>query len=366
LNEIAAVALPSINEDKFVETVQPKESKEVITINAKSSDTEKSFTAVEQMPVYPGGEEELMKFIIGNLRYPSEAKKAGIEGRVIIRFVVSKNGDITNVEVLRGLDPSCDQEAVRVAKLMPKWTPGKQNGKNVNVYFTIPIVFRLADSKVKIESKDSKGLDEVVVVGYGATDKDTPVTTADVMPQYPGGEQALMKYILENLKYPSSAKEKGIEGRVIIRFVINKTGEVTNVEVLRGLYPDCDNEGLRVVRGMPNWTPGKQDGKNVPVYFTLPIVYRLKKDGNKDINKAITEGVQIRNNDGTEPYIIVNGKEFKGKMSDINPNDIEAIDILKEISAKELYGEKGANGVILITLKKSTFKPIPVDSIIVK
>lgn len=105
---------------------------------------EKPFTTVEQMPQYPGGEEELMKFILGNLRYPSVAKEVGIEGRVIIRFVVSRNGDVQNVEVLRGLDPSCDKEAVRVVKMMPNWIPGKQNGRNVPVFFTIPIVYRLA------------------------------------------------------------------------------------------------------------------------------------------------------------------------------------------------------------------------------
>jgi len=105
---------------------------------------EKPFTTVEQMPQFPGGEEELMKFILGNLRYPSVAKEVGIEGRVIVRFVVSKTGEVTNVEILRGLDPSCDKEAKRVVSMMPKWIPGKQNGRSVPVYFTIPIVYRLA------------------------------------------------------------------------------------------------------------------------------------------------------------------------------------------------------------------------------
>lgn len=104
---------------------------------------EKPFTTVEQMPQFPGGEDELMRFILGNLRYPSVAKEVGIEGRVIIRFVVSKTGDVTNVEILRGLDPSCDKEALRVVKMMPNWIPGKQNGRSVPVYFTLPIVYRL-------------------------------------------------------------------------------------------------------------------------------------------------------------------------------------------------------------------------------
>lgn len=104
---------------------------------------EKPFVTVEQMPTFPGGEINMHKFIGDNLRYPEDAQKAGIQGRVTIRFVVSKTGAISNATVIRGIDPSCDKEAVRVVKSMPEWIPGKQNGKNVPVYFTLPIIFRL-------------------------------------------------------------------------------------------------------------------------------------------------------------------------------------------------------------------------------
>lgn len=85
----------------------------------------------------------MQKFIRDNLRYPVVAQEAGIQGRVTLRFVVSKTGAIENVTVVRGIDPSCDKEAVRVVKSMPKWIPGKQNGLNVPVYFNLPIQFRL-------------------------------------------------------------------------------------------------------------------------------------------------------------------------------------------------------------------------------
>lgn len=104
---------------------------------------EKPFQHVEQMPVFPGGEGELNKFISSNLRYPVTAQENGIQGRVTIRFVVTPTGEISNVEIMRGIDAACDREAVRVVKAMPKWIPGKQNGRNVSVYFTLPIQFRL-------------------------------------------------------------------------------------------------------------------------------------------------------------------------------------------------------------------------------
>lgn len=101
------------------------------------------FEIVEQMPAFPGGEAEMMKYVAENLRYPVVAQESGIQGRVVIRFVVTATGAIDEVKVMRGLDPSCDREAVRVVQSMPKWTPGRQNGKNVAVYFTLPILFRL-------------------------------------------------------------------------------------------------------------------------------------------------------------------------------------------------------------------------------
>lgn len=98
---------------------------------------------VEVMPEYPGGKAELAKYLSSNLRYPTIAAETGIEGRVIVKFVVGKDGKISNVKVVRPLDPSCDKEAIRVVKSMSAWVPGRQNGNAVAVYFTLPIYFKL-------------------------------------------------------------------------------------------------------------------------------------------------------------------------------------------------------------------------------
>jgi protein TonB len=104
---------------------------------------EKIWDVIEQMPQFPGGESELLSYIGKNLKYPVIAQENGIQGRVIVRFVVSKTGDVDKVEVVRSLDPACDKEAMRVVRSLPRWIPGKQNGVNVNVYYTLPITFRL-------------------------------------------------------------------------------------------------------------------------------------------------------------------------------------------------------------------------------
>lgn len=112
--------------------------------DAKSAtEQEKIFRHVEQMPEFPGGEAALMKFINENLRYPVAAIENGIQGRVTVQFVVKKDGSVDDVTVLHGVDSALDQEAIRVCKTFPKFIPGKQNGQPVNVWFTLPIFFRL-------------------------------------------------------------------------------------------------------------------------------------------------------------------------------------------------------------------------------
>ena len=99
--------------------------------------------SVEIMPEFPGGTAALMKYLSGNIKYPTISQETGSQGKVIVQFVVDKDGTITNPEVVRGVDPYLDKEAVRVISSMPKWKPGVQNGKKVRVKYTVPVMFRL-------------------------------------------------------------------------------------------------------------------------------------------------------------------------------------------------------------------------------
>lgn len=101
------------------------------------------FTAVEQMPQFPGGEAELLKYVATHIKYPTMAAENNIQGRVVVKFVVKKDGNVGEVVVLRGKDPDLDKEAVRVVKSLPKFIPGKMNGQAVSVWYTLPINFKL-------------------------------------------------------------------------------------------------------------------------------------------------------------------------------------------------------------------------------
>lgn len=120
-----------------------REHKDEIVVEEKKPEPEKVFTAVEQMPQFPGGEGELMKYISSHIKYPPMAMENGVQGRVVVQFVVTKDGSVGQVKVMRGKDPDLDKEAVRVVKSLPKFIPGKMNGQAVNVWYTLPISFKL-------------------------------------------------------------------------------------------------------------------------------------------------------------------------------------------------------------------------------
>lgn len=104
----------------------------------------------------------------------------------------------------------------------------------------------------------------------------TPFTVVEEMPGFPGGEEALMKYLASNIKYPAIARENGISGRVYLNFVVSKDGKVKDVKVLRGIGGGCDEEAIRVVKNMPDWKPGRQNGRPVAVYYNVPVNFTLK------------------------------------------------------------------------------------------
>ena len=143
----------------------------------------------------------------------------------------------------------------------------------------------LTETKVQISIADVKGNDELngkdiadlqEVITQAPEAQEEPYMMVEQMPQFPGGPAELLKYIAKNLKYPVIAQENGIQGKVILRFVVNAQGHVENVKVLRSLDPYCDKEAIRVVKSLPQWIPGKQNGRNVPVYYTCPIVFKLQ------------------------------------------------------------------------------------------
>jgi|GEM_PF-305404 len=271
------------------------DSKE-ITITLKKADAEslqvedkqeEAMVVVEEMPGFPGGLFVLMQYLNDNIQYPDKAKNDGVEGRVIVSFIVGKEGLIKDAQVEKSVDPELDAEAIRVVSGMPRWTPGKSQGEPVEVKYSIPINFQLTQP----QQEQSSPSDEIIPISspeemekeYTAfdiseTDKKAIEETfdrVDNMPEFPGGVQGLLNYMRETIMYPPQARKDSIQGRVLVTFVINKDGSIVEPEVVKSAHPLLDEEALRMVEKMPAWKPGEQNGKPVRVKYTIPVNFRL-------------------------------------------------------------------------------------------
>ena len=218
-------------------------------------------------------------------------------------------------------------------------------------------------SKVAVQQ-----MDELVVVGYASKDsvkdREPVFNVVEQMPSFPGGMEALMQYLAKNMRYPVEAQKNKVQGRVVVGFIVSKDGDIKKAHILRGVDPELDAEAIRVIESMPRWMPGMQRGKAVAVSYTLPVMFRLTEDalGLKLVEASgstageLDKGGTFSYAEGKQPLCIVNGKEVDwAVMRALNPDRIKSITVLKDKAIlEEKYGEKGQNGVLLITLKGYT------------
>lgn len=202
------------------------------------------------------------------------------------------------------------------------------------------------------------------VIKLQKNNSDKAYDLVEEMPQYPGGVEKLMEYVSMSIRYPKEAESKSIQGRVVTTFVVEKDGSITDAEVVKSVDPALDAEALRVVKAMPKWTPGKQEGKPIRVKYTMPITFALQggdviPDGKVKGANVMNETVVVGIGDNAKaihtnvPYVLVDDKPIDSdKLKDIDPKTIDHMEVLKSKAAIEKFGEKARNGVIIITTKK--------------
>lgn len=233
------------------------ETTEIAPPPAKEGDI---YEYVDDMPDFPGGQAALMKWLGENIKYPAEANKKDIQGRVIVQFVVEPDGDISNISVAKSAHQLLDDEAMRVVALMPRWKPGTIEGKPVRSRFVLPVTFSLGSKKTDVK--------EELVFGEN-----------DDIPMFPGGTAALMKFLSDNIKYPAEAVKQNIQGRVMVGIIVEADGSISDVKIDRRVHELLDAEALRVVRLMPKWKPAtSHDGNPTRSRFTIPVQFRLSGD----------------------------------------------------------------------------------------
>ena len=276
VKETAIASSEEIGEAVIIKPISP-------TVDEEIPVEDEIFEVVEKNPEFSYNGMSLMQYLGKSIKYPTIAQETGTQGRVIVQFVVNKDGSIVDVKVVRGVDPYLNKEAIRVISTMPKWKPGTQKGEAVRVKYTVPVMFRLTEdnTQVKYAPIESK-IDEMVVVGYAPEEATYPeeVTVFEVvekMPEYPGGMSAMMAFISKNIKYPVAAQKAKIQGRVVIQFIVDKEGNIICPRVIRGADPLLDAEAIRLTTIMPKWKPGMQRGQAVNVKYTVPIMFRLQE-----------------------------------------------------------------------------------------
>lgn len=239
---------------------------------------------------------------------------------------------------------------------------------------TVPVTDKkIIDVKLKSKNDGTPiGLHEVVVAGLKPTinyESEEIFTTVEENPSFEGGVLELYRFIAKNLRYPIEARNKNIDGKVFVKFIVRADGTTSDISILKGIGAGCDEEVVRVVGMMPKWKPGKQKGKPVSVYFTMPVSFVLE-DGVKEVKKydqvkennirIRLDGTQLEVENKTAPinsgnmlWVIDGTAVDKDAIKDVEPENIESISVLKDGSAKAIYGEKGKNGAIIVTTKKN-------------
>jgi TonB family protein len=365
------------------------------------------YTFADKMPEFEGGEKALAGFLNKTVSYPAEAQKKNESGKVIVQFVVSKTGKVENAKVLKGVSPSLDTEALRVIGLLPDWIPGEQNGVKVSVYRILPILFKSVseeeawtpnektlvvidnvkmplnfdtrilspdklasaiilkpfpkEEKSKIISKYGRQAENGVILITSKNDE-IDYVLADtlnvginackdpaVLPEFPGGKTQMTTYLADSIQYPFVAKQTKTQGKVFVRFLVDKTGKVSDVQVSRRADYFLDKEAVRVVSSMPNWTPSARCGEKLNIYVTIPVEFKI------DIPKA--EKGWERNE---KTIVLLNGVRLPAAfdLKLINYTSLTSYKVLqpetKEITKKLVseYGKDASNGVILITTDK--------------
>ena len=386
--------------------------KPIEATNQQKNETDSVYAVVDKYPEFPGGEAARIEFIKQHVQYPDEARKNHEEGRVIVQFVVTRDGGISSAGILKGISQGLDQETLRLVNSFPEWVPGELNGQKVSVVRTMTVTFKYitqeSDSlddnltdrplvvidtlKMSLNfnidvlnqeiidtawvlSADSLDSRRQLIDQYGLSAKkgvvfirikktlrdDIPGSTTgsqddvnyvwkevDKMPEYPGGDIKLFSEISNSIRYPINALENRTQGKVVVRFVVDKQGKIKRPVIIKSVDPLLDSEALRVVNDLSDFKPGEKGGVKVNAYFTLPFIFNLESEGLSDIeNKKsviVLDGEKLP--DGFNPDWI-----NYGRMSYFDTyhssSKTESTELIK------MYGKEAANGLTVLISKQN-------------
>lgn len=318
------------------------------------------------------------QFLLRNIKYPGTASSDEVQGNAQIKFNL-KGGRVTNITSNVELGAGCDEEVMK-AILSYKGFKTVADGKYaLTVSFKIPESSEAFKNKLLPKSDGYVNLNKINIISYlpktaetessaiksENTDKVYDFVSIEKQPEFPGGISKFYKYLGGSIRYPKMAQENNVQGKVFLSFVVEKDGSLTDVQITRGLGSGTDEEAMRVIKESPKWNPGIQNGLAVRVKYNINVNFTLNTDPPKPL-KTLAQtptGIRLRNDINFNGLIILDGVKLdeNSQLNDINPNNIESIEVLKDQAAVSLYGPRAKAGAILITSKSSknsTFRPL--------
>lgn len=230
------------------------------TPSASEDDT--PFLVAEEMPLFQGKDLNTFRtWVQSQIRYPAEALKRGIEGRVVLSFIVERDGSVSTIELLQSPDRILSEEARRVVSSSPKWTPGRQNGHLVRVRYMLPVDFSTPKKETAAQSTAAQK--------PGLASMQFEI----------GNLNAFRSWAMQRLRYPAGAREQQTEGSVVATFTVGRDGRVDDIRIAGKPDPQLAEEVRRVVKASPAWSPATRNGEATTVTVTLPVSFRIQGSG---------------------------------------------------------------------------------------
>ena len=257
--EITTTAIDNLKHPKTASAEEAPAGQQP-TPSASEDDT--PFLVAKEMPLFQGKDLNTFRtWVQSQIRYPAEALKRGIEGRVVLSFIVERDGSVSTIELLQSPDRILSEEARRVVSSSPKWTPGRQNGHLVRVRYMLPVDFSTPKKETAAQSTAAQK--------PGLASMQFEI----------GNLNAFRSWAMQRLRYPAGAREQQTEGSVVATFTVGRDGRVDDIRIAGKPDPQLAEEVRRVVKASPAWSPATRNGEATTVTVTLPVSFRIQGSG---------------------------------------------------------------------------------------
>lgn len=233
----------------------------------KSAPATEIYDAVEQPAVPVGGLAAYAQYLADQQRYPTAALQAGQQGTVTVTFVVEKTGSISSVTVAQPVAPALDAEAIRLIKGGPRWTPAQHRGGVVRQRVSVPITFQIP-AGAETAAAPGAAAETAGASGPQLVKPDQPARPV-------GGTDAFFAWIQQNQRYPALARQRKVQGRVMMEFMVEKDGSLTEIKPVKRLGSGLDEEAIRLLKSAPKWQPATYQGQPMKQKMVLPVIFQL-------------------------------------------------------------------------------------------